>query len=53
METQYEVQYVDGFGAWRRWALCRTAEAAVQSMARLHRHGITSGRVRLIVKPAA
>jgi hypothetical protein len=49
-ETYYEVQFVDGFGSWRRWSLCRTAEAAAKSMARLDLHGIKSGRVRLTTK---
>ncbi len=43
---KYEIQYLDGFGCWRRWALCDTPEQTVASMARLHAHGITGGRVR-------
>lgn len=52
MTTFYEVQYLDGFGAWRRWSLCRSVEATVSSMARLHERGIRSGRVRLVSKPS-
>jgi hypothetical protein len=34
MTNLYEVQFRDGFGAWRRWAVRSTVEAAEQSRAK-------------------
>jgi hypothetical protein len=46
MTTKFEVQFKDGFGAWRRWSLVSTPEAAVKSIGRLESlRGITDGRV--------
>lgn len=45
--ARYEVQFLDGLGAWRRWAVCKTWDAAHASRCRLRAHLGAAGRIRI------
>jgi hypothetical protein len=49
-DVTYEVQFLDGLGAWRRWAVKRTIPAAEASRERCARFVQDPSRARVVAR---
>jgi hypothetical protein len=47
----YHIQFLDGFGAWRLWAVRSTVEAAEASRAKCATFLNDTDKVRVVLRP--